>query len=176
MRHLKNIVLIGFMGSGKTSIGRLLAAKVGRRFIDVDKEIENEAGMTITDMFAAHGEAYFRQKEAEYILLVSHRRSAVIATGGGVVLNHENIKNLGKNGVIISLSASVDTILERTGRRSTRPLLNRPDRADVIAKLLADRTELYNQADYIINTDGVTPQKITEEIIVLLKQGGYIRG
>jgi len=176
MGNVKNIVLIGFMGTGKTSTGRLLAARLGRPFIDVDKDLEAENGMTVAEMFAADGEAHFRQKEAEFISRISRRYNAVIATGGGVVLNSLNLKNLQRNGVVISLSASLDTILERTGRRDTRPLLNRPDRVEFVAKLLDERRELYQNADYIVSTEGISPQLVAERIIVLLRQGGYVRG
>ncbi|MBP2654762.1 MAG: aroK [Firmicutes bacterium] len=176
MGYVKNVVLIGFMGTGKTSTGRLLAARLGRPFIDVDKELEAENGMTIAEMFALYGEAHFRHKEAEFISRVSRRHNAIIATGGGVVLNPLNLKHLASNSVVISLSASLDTILERTSRRDTRPLLNRPDRAEFVAKLLDERRELYQNAAYIVNTDGISPQLVVERIIVLLKQGGYIRG
>ncbi|MBP2645402.1 MAG: Shikimate kinase [Firmicutes bacterium] len=174
--HFKNIVLIGFMGTGKTSVGRLLAARLGRLFVDVDKQIEVMNGMEIKEMFSAYGEEYFRQKEAEAVRKISRRHRTVIATGGGVVLNPQNMRNLAKTGIIISLTASVSTILERTGRRNTRPLLNRPDREEVVTKLLEEREELYKKADFIIDTDGASPYQVSDRIILLLKKGGFIRG
>jgi shikimate kinase len=170
---MKNVVLIGFMGTGKTCIGRLLAGRLRRPFVDVDKKIERESGMTIPEMFAQHGEAYFRRKEQEVIFRVSRYRNAVISTGGGVVLFPENMNRLRANGIVISLTASVETILERTGRRNTRPLLNHPDRAEMIARLLAERAERYKEADLIISTEHSSPHQTVEKIIAFLRRGGY---
>jgi shikimate kinase len=173
---MKNIVLIGFMGTGKTSTGRLLANRLGLGFIDIDKKIETESGMSITDMFAQHGENYFRLKEEAAVADVCQGSNMVIATGGGVVLCKENMVRLRECGIIISLSATVETIIERTGRRSTRPLLNRPDREEVIAKLLVERAELYQEAEFVIDTSNISPHQTVERIIDFLQQEGYIRG
>lgn len=173
---MKNVVLIGFMGTGKTSTGRLLASRLGRPFIDTDQKIENESNMTIPEMFKIHGEQYFRQKEKEMVTRVSRYTCAVIATGGGVVLFPENVARLKSNGIVIALTASLDVILERTGRRNSRPLLNRPDREEVVAKLLTERSELYSFADLSIDTSDRTPQQVTDQIITFLRQGGYLRG
>jgi shikimate kinase len=176
MKTARNIVLIGFMGTGKTSTGRLLAGRLGRAFIDIDRKVELENNMTIAEMFARHGEQYFRQKEREAIARVSRAGNAVIATGGGVVLNPENMERLRLSGIIISLTASVEAILDRTGRRATRPLLNRPDREEFVANLLAQRAELYQNADYSIDTSNSSPRQTVEKIIAYLRQEGYING
>ena len=175
MSQMKNIVLIGFMGTGKTSVGRLLAGRLGRSFVDIDRKIELDAGMTISEIFTMHGEDYFRRKEQEVIAKVSRYRNAVIATGGGVVLSAENMNRLRANGIVVSLSASVGTILERTGRRNTRPLLQRPDREEVVAKLLAQRAELYQNADLCIDTDTSAPHQTVGKIIAFLRQRGFYR-
>lgn len=174
---MKNIVLIGFMGTGKTTIGKLLANRLGRPFIDSDKKIEYENDMTIREMFAVYGEKYFRQKERAVIAQLSRYNNAVIGTGGGVVLCSENMSRLKRNGIIIALTASIETILERTGRRNTRPLLGTIEqREQSIYKLLKERIELYDTADYSVDTTNHSPQQVIIEIMSFLRRGGYLRG
>lgn len=175
--EMKNIVLIGFMGTGKTSTGRLLANRLGRPFIDTDKKIEVENNMTIPEMFSLHGEAFFRQKEKDMATRVGRYTNAIIATGGGIVLDPENIIRLRVNSYIITLTASVEVILERTGRRNTRPLLNCADREQKVTSLLASRASLYQEAaDFVIDTSAYTPQQVTDQIIAFLRRGGHLRG
>lgn len=173
---MKNIVLIGFMGTGKTTTGRLLAMRLGRPFLDIDRKMENETGLSVSDIFFQYGEAAFRQKEAEIIARVSRYSNFVIATGGGAVLFQENIIRLKKNGVLIALTASLEVILERTGRRMTRPLLDRPDRESHVAELLETRRNLYAIADYTVETESISPPQVTDKIIHFLRRGGYLRG
>ena len=110
---MRNVVLIGFMGTGKTSTGKMLAAKLGAAFIDMDQKIEEEAGMSIPDMFAQKGEDYFRAQERALVKRLAARRNAVISTGGGTVKNPDNVADFKKSGVIVCLSASVDAVLAR---------------------------------------------------------------
>ena len=173
---MKNIVLIGFMGTGKTSTGRLLASRLGRPFIDVDRKLELECNMTIAELFSGHGEAVFKQKEQSLISRLARYHNSVIATGGTVV-DQEVLTRLRLNGIIISLSASVETIVERTGRRKgIRPLLDCDNPAEVVAALLAKRSLLYQNADYIIDTSSYSPHQVVEKIILFLRQSGYLRG
>ncbi len=174
---MKNVVLIGFMGTGKTSTGRMLAAKLGAAFIDMDQRIEEEAGMSIPDMFAQKGEAYFREQERALVKRLMARRNAVISTGGGTVKNPDNVADFKKSGVIICLSASVDAVLARTKRRGTRPVLDKADQGDrrkAVEHLMAERQELYKKADYTIDTSELSPLQVVENIVRFLKTRGVL--
>lgn len=173
---MKNVVLIGFMGTGKTSTGRLLASRLGHLFIDIDLKIEQEENMTVQEIFERYGEEWFRQKERAVIAKLSRYTDAVIATGGGAVLHPLNMTRLRENGVIICLSASVEAIIERTERRNYRPLLNCEHPEDKIIRLLAERHHAYRDADLIIDTSLISPQLVTEKVIDFLRQGGLLHG
>ena len=171
-----NVVLIGFMGTGKTSVGRMLAQRLKRTFVDVDKKIEQAEGVSITEIFHARGEVEFRQIEQEMIARVSRYNHSVIATGGGAVLMKENIARLRKNGVIIALTAAPEVIVARTARRGGRPLLECADPAQAVKELMLQRAELYRQADCTFDTSIHSPQQVVEDIVIFLRQGGYLRG
>ena len=174
---MRNVVLIGFMGTGKTSTGKMLAAKLGAAFIDMDQKIEEEAGMSIPDMFARKGEAYFREQERALVKRLAARRNAVISTGGGTVKNPDNLADFKKSGVIVCLSASVDAVLARTNRRGTRPVLDGADQGDrrkAVEQLMAERRELYKQADYTIDTSELSPLLVVENIVRFLKTRGVL--
>jgi shikimate kinase len=178
---MKNIVLIGFMGTGKTSTGKMLAQRLGKAFIDLDHRIEEEYGESIPQMFATKGEAYFRECEKAVVKQVSARANAVIATGGGTVNNPENTAALKKYGVIVCLTAAPEAILERTGRQGQRPLLDaagrdRSSRLKEIKKLLAEREEMYRQADFAVDTSDASPMQIAERIVKVLKTRGELHG
>lgn len=165
---MKNVVLIGFMGTGKTSIGRLLAARLGCAFHDLDRKIEEQHGMSIPVMFAQHGEPYFRAREKEAVHAAASRSNAVIATGGGTVKDPENTAALRKNGILVALTADVDTILQRTAAHGTRPVLDSADGGDrraAVVKLLEERRRLYEDADITVDTSGRSPLEITERIL-----------
>ena len=165
---MKNIVLIGFMGTGKTSIGRLLATRLGCAFHDLDKKIEEQYGMSIPAMFAQHGEPYFRAREKEAVHAAASRSNAVIATGGGTVKDPENTAALRKNGILVALTADVDTILQRTAAHGKRPVLDSTDGGDrraAVVKLLEERRRLYEDADITVDTSGRSPLEVTERIL-----------
>lgn len=172
----KNIILIGFMGTGKSSCGRALATRLGCAFIDLDKYIESKEKMSVPDIFAAKGEAYFREKEREAVREVAQRKGVIVATGGGTVKDEENFSLLKARGVIVCLSANVDTILQRTARLGERPMLDgREDRRKGIEELLASRQAIYAQADFTVDTSLLSPMQVTEEIMDFLRVGGDIR-
>ena len=161
----ENLILIGFMGTGKTSLGKLLANKLGRGFVDLDQKIERDAGMTIPKIFELHGEKYFRELEKKAVREVSERKNLVIATGGGTVKDAENVRLLKNSGVIICLTTDPEEIFRRTERRGERPLLdNNEQRLETIKKLLAEREIFYSKADYTIDTTNWSPLQIMNDI------------
>ena len=165
---MKNVVLIGFMGTGKTSVGRLLAARLGCSFHDLDKKIEERCGMSIPAMFAEHGEPYFRAREKEAVYDAAGRTRLVIATGGGTVKDPENVALLRQNGILVALIADIDTILARTAAYGARPVLDNADAGDrraAIAQLLKERSGLYEGADLTVDTTGRSPLEIAEYIV-----------
>ncbi len=166
---MKNIVLTGFMGTGKTAVARELSSIIGIRIVDMDSEIEKEHGVTINEIFAKYGEKRFREIETEMAKKVSEQNGVVISTGGGVVLKEENIDYLRQNGHVVCLTASAEVILERTGRSNERPLLNVDDPLTKIKDLLEYRMPFYRNADIMIDTDKKTPRQVAEEIIKDLK-------
>jgi shikimate kinase len=160
----KNIVLVGFMGTGKTAVARKLSAELGMKYISVDDIVETRERRTIKDIFDRDGEAYFRKIEKEVVLEISGRPAQVIDPGGGVVLDEENMKNLKKNGVVVCLWAEPETIRQRTGRDARRPLLNVKDPMGKIKELLEYRRPFYVKADIHIETDGVSISRVVEKI------------
>ncbi len=161
----KNLILCGFMGSGKSTIGKLLAEKLGARFIDTDLYIEQKEGMTISEMFEKYGEEYFRAREREVCEELSQLQKTVISTGGGTLLNDDNLKALKKSGVIFLLNVSSRTVLTRLRNDTTRPLLQQEDKEKAVKMMLSNRTPLYNRAaDYVIDAEE-TPRKVCLKII-----------
>jgi len=169
----RNIVLIGFMGSGKTTVGRNLANELDFKFIDTDHLIESNTNMTISDIFKTYGEDYFRNLEKDVIKSISELRGYVISTGGGIVKYHKNILVLRKNGILFYLKASPDKIYNNILKDSdNRPLLkgSKYEKLTKIRILLQQREGLYNSAsDYTINTDLKDIREIVGEIIKAYK-------
>lgn len=160
-----NLILTGFMGTGKTSLGKLLAEKLGRSFIDLDQKIEQDTGLTVPQIFEMYGEKYFRELEKKAVEEVSQRRNLVIATGGGTVKDEENIRMLKSSGMIICLTTEPEEIFRRTERRGERPVLDGgEDRLATIKKLLAERQKFYAQADYTVDTTDWSPLQIMNDI------------
>ena len=166
---MKNIVLTGFMGAGKTTIGKELAKMLHMKLVDVDEEIEISQKMTINDIFKMSGEPCFRDIETAMIKKLSHNKNCIISTGGGAVLRGENMEALKENGVVFCLAANAETILERTGNNQDRPLLKVENPKKKIEELLVYRRPFYEKAGIMIETDGKTPLQIAEEIMELYK-------
>ena len=149
----QNIFLVGLMGSGKTTVGRLLAKKLGMRFVDSDHEIESRTGATVSWIFEIEGEDSFRRREVETIDDLTSQKGVVLATGGGAVVHPENRKNLKARGTVIYLRASVNNILQRTMHDKNRPLLQTENRRQKIEELARQREKFYSEvADIIIDT------------------------
>ena len=160
-----NIILTGFMATGKSEVGKELARLLEMEFIDTDDLIEEKLEMKISEIFAKKGEKFFRDLESEIAKEVGSWDNYVIATGGGIVLKQENIDFLKKNGKIINLTTSVEKILERASKSSVRPLLNVKDKKSEIEKLLAKRKPFYKKCDFSVDTTDTTPKEAAEKIV-----------
>jgi len=164
----ENIILTGFMGTGKSTIGRALAARLGAAFIDTDQLIEQRNNCLIADIFARQGEKAFRQMEAELAPELAERRDLVIATGGGFFTNPENIRVLRQSGRIVCLTATPEEILKRVKKQGqTRPLLQHPDPLAQIDQLLREREPVYRLFPQI-STCGQTVEQVVDALINLL--------
>lgn len=172
---MKNIVLTGFMGTGKTVAGRLLARRLKREFIDTDAEIERLMGKTIAQIFARDGVVRFRSEEELLVRKLAGRTGLVIATGGGMVLNPANIRLLKENGIIIALTASPEVIYNRVKNKKSRPLLMHNDMKQRIEELLQEREQDYQAAEIMINTDNKSIVEIVDEITRYLSERNYIK-
>ena len=157
-----NIILIGFMGSGKTSVGKLLAQRLSYSFCDTDQLLESKAGDTINHIFLVHGEEYFRNMETQLLLeLSSTLRQTVLSTGGGMPLREQNSRLLMKLGFVVYLKASKETTVNRLMGDTTRPLLNGEELSHKVERMLSIRTPIYEKAAHkIIVTDDKTPDEI----------------
>jgi shikimate kinase len=164
----RSIVLIGMMGAGKSTIGRRLAARLRLPFLDADVEIEAAAGMSIPDIFETHGEPHFRDGEARVIARLLDSGPAVIATGGGAFMREETRNRIRDKAVSIWLKAEAESIMRRVRRRADRPLLQTPDPAATVDRLLGEREPVYQNADITIWSRDVPHEKIVDECIEAL--------
>ena len=166
----RSIVLVGMMGAGKSSIGRRLAAALGLVFVDADSEIEKAAGMTISEIFTAQGEAYFRAGEARVIARLLESGPQVLATGGGAFMNAQTRELIRAKGLSVWLKADIDVLLRRVKRRADRPLLKSDDPQATLERLVAERYPVYAEADITIHSRDVPHEAIVSEIIAALAQ------
>src|SRR5580658_4519901 len=165
MRIILNLALIGFMGTGKSSVGRLAAEQLRFAFIDTDELIENEVGKSIPEIFAQLGEPAFRKYERDVVGALSARRDTVIATGGGLVADPANLASLKAHALVVCLWASPETIWERVRAQSHRPLLQTPDPQARIRELLEQRGPAYRQADVLIHTGFRSTKEAAQQIL-----------
>lgn len=165
VRHIQNISLIGFMGTGKSTVGRLAAEQLKFDFLDTDALIEQRSGRKITEIFAQSGETAFRQLEAQLVAELATHSRTIISTGGGLPTNPANLVSLKSHSLVICLWASPERIYERVRDQSHRPLLHDPDPLGKIRSLLATRENFYKQADVLINSDLRSAREVAQQVI-----------
>ncbi len=159
-----NIALVGFMGSGKTVVAKALAKELGLQSVDLDDIIEQREGRKITDIFAQDGEPYFRKVEKEIVGDISKGSKLVIACGGGVVLDSENMANLKSSCTVVYLKTNADVILKRTKDEAHRPLLNVDNPKKKIEEFLDSRSEYYEQADFTVDVSDLSIEQVVDKI------------
>ncbi|NPA12892.1 MAG: shikimate kinase [Aquificae bacterium] len=158
-----NIYLIGFMGSGKSTLGRYLSKKLNRPFLDTDQIIQLSEGLTIPEIFEQKGEEYFRQKEKEVLKKLAGQTNLIVSTGGGLGADKENLKIMKDSGIVVWLDVSLEEILKRIQGDKDRPLINKP--VEDIKKLYNTRREVYKEADIHLKADGKTVEQLYQELI-----------
>jgi len=160
---MRNIVLIGFMGTGKSTVGKRLALSLAWDFVDTDLEVGEITNLSVTEIFRRYGETRFRSEERLVVQRLSQQEQMVIATGGGTVINPLNWEALAKNGIIIGLHATMEEIISRIGHKNDRPLLK--GTTEAIEKLWSERREFYEKADFIIDTTQKDIDEVVSEIL-----------
>jgi len=168
-----NIYLVGFMGTGKTSVGKELAKETKGQFLDLDELIELKEQRPISDIFARDGEAYFRKVESKALQDVAKESNFIVGCGGGIVINPENIKTMKASGVIVCLCATPEVILKRTSGSTHRPLLNVKDPKKQIEHLLKLRACYYAQADKTIDTSKLSIKQVVQRVLKVIKAQSY---
>lgn len=166
---MRNIFLVGFMGAGKTTVGRVLAGRLGYRYCDSDKVIETKAGKTIPEIFSGLGEDRFRELESETLESLAGKTKQVIATGGGTVMRDRNWDAMKKGGVTVYLKAPAEVIWNRIKHSKTRPLLNVDNPLDAAKELLEERIPFYEKADLTVDTESLSVEEIASEIVKKLR-------
>ena len=162
---MKNIVLVGFMGTGKTSVGLSLADRLGMTFLDMDDMIVEREERTIPEIFATDGEEYFRSLERSIVRELAEREGLVVATGGGIVLNRDNIDDFERTGLVVCLSAAPEVILARVEADTNRPLLEGDDKMVKITDLLNKRQALYDAVNCQVETDELSLDEVIGAIM-----------
>ncbi|MCF7916838.1 MAG: shikimate kinase [Candidatus Omnitrophica bacterium] len=168
---MKNVYIVGFMGTGKTSVGKILANKLSKEFVEMDEAVEQEAGKKIKDIFAKEGEGYFRKLESNLLQRLSSQSDLVVSCGGGIVCNEDNLKILKNSGYVFALDASAVSIYARIKDSSQRPLLNVENPLEKIKQLLQARESFYARAGKKIKTDNLSAEEVADCILKLLKNG-----
>ena len=165
---MSNIYLVGFMGTGKTQVGKKLAKQLERKFLDLDELIKMSENRSISEIFQKLGEPHFRSLEKKMLSEVSKQKECVVSCGGGIVIDPQNIKLMKQTGMMICLSATPEVILKRTKGFSHRPLLNAEDPKEKITSLLAERAKYYDQADKIIDTSLISVEEVVDLILAFI--------
>ncbi|MCF7870854.1 MAG: shikimate kinase [Candidatus Omnitrophica bacterium] len=168
---MRNIYLVGFMGTGKTTVAKILAKKLSKKFVEMDQVIEQEEGKKIKDIFAEDGETYFRKLEKELLDKLSSQTDLVVSCGGGLVCNEKNLKILKESGYLFSLHACPSSIFKRVKNSNQRPLLNVKNPLEKIGQLLRARSPYYEKAGLKVNTDKLSAQEVADYILNFLKNG-----
>ncbi|MEO1189499.1 MAG: shikimate kinase [Pseudomonadota bacterium] len=164
----RTIALVGLMGAGKSTVGRRLAERLGRRFYDSDNEIEKAAGLSVADIFSLHGEEEFRRGEFQVLKRLLDEKPHILATGGGAYLNPETRQMMREKAVTVWLNADLETLWKRVSRRNHRPLLRRPDAKEVLSNLFDERRPIYELADLTVHSvDGPHSKTVTAIIKAL---------
>ena len=169
----RNIFLCGFMATGKSSVGKRLAAIVKYEFVDMDSLIEAEERMTIPEIFSSRGEQAFRALESRMVERIAEWTRCVVATGGGTIVDPKNLETLKRCGVVITLTADMQTILLRSGKGDTRPMLQGGDKLERIRTLLKQRESFYSQADIICDTSSLKINEVAHRLVARLREFGY---
>jgi shikimate kinase len=165
-RIRENIILIGFMGSGKSSIGKRVAKQLGFQFLDTDHLASERAGLSITEIFAQRGEAAFREVETSVLVSLGHLKRCVVSTGGGIVIREENRRLLREMGFVVGLTATEDVIFERVSRNDKRPLLQTEDPRKTLSELFAARLPFYREtAHFTLDTTILPHAEAAAEIV-----------
>ncbi len=170
---IRNIIFTGFMGTGKSVVGKRLARQLKRRFIDTDTLIEQEAGISIAQIFATEGEPAFRKRERQAITRICQEEDIVLATGGGAVMDAGNARMLKESGLVICLTARPEVILQRLHSTTSRPLLQGPKPLEKIQNMMADRADAYAQADLSIDTSCLSPDAVVEAALAALSEKSH---
>jgi shikimate kinase len=171
---MRNIVLIGFMGCGKSAVGRMLASRLRLQHLDTDLEIEKVTGKSVAQIFAKDGPIRFRSEENLLLKKLAGKQNLVISTGGGILLNPENVKLLQQDGILIHLYADKEVIYKRVKGKRNRPLLNRGNLKERIKELFETRKDAYNIAELSIDTGKYNLDEIVDQIVEYMKEREYI--
>ena len=166
----RSIVLVGLMGSGKSAIGRRLAARIGMQFVDADAEIEAAAGLAINDIFEVHGEEAFRDGERRVIARLLNEAPHVLATGGGAFMDGQTRKRIKERAFSVWLRADFDVLLRRVARRDNRPLLKVDNKEEVLRQLIEERYPIYEEADIIVQSQDGPHEETVSDVIAALKR------
>ncbi|NQT90830.1 MAG: AAA family ATPase [Candidatus Omnitrophica bacterium] len=167
---MKNIVIVGFMGTGKTAVSKVLASRLKWQRLCIDDMIEWKVGKPISRIFEEDGEVRFRKIESQMVASAAKDKNVVVDAGGGVVIDEQNIRRLKDHGTIFCLTATPDVILERTRACGHRPLLQVEDPLHEIKELLGRRKEYYKRADHVIETSDITPDEAADEILKIMQE------